>query len=180
MLGLVELSIGVGVLVKNQLSRATAVVVLGLHSVAQLLMVRVDPLFSAATLTLDLTALYALTRYGGKAAQTEMAIPLRQSLAQGNAFSRAVTRKLFPPSISGPSEPNGNRGQERPSHQLMAWRRSADGVVRAWNEWLAADGRDGSAHYRRYVSCLAEEARAAGEFERALSRGGLAPENGCS
>jgi hypothetical protein len=42
-------------------------------------------------------------------------------------------------------------------------------VSRAWNEWLAADSSRRPDVYRRYLSALAAEERAAAELER-LSR----------
>ena len=123
--GLVQLASGVGVLVKNQLSRATGLVVLSVHAIAQLLIMRVDPLLSAATFTLDLLALYALTRYGKKAAQTGTAIPFSRSLMQTKAFSRTVAGKLFPPSPSRSSDSNHSHGEDPPSRELIAWRRAA-------------------------------------------------------
>jgi hypothetical protein len=66
LVGPAEVAIGCGVLVKNQLSRASGMVVLGLHASAQLVVMRPDSRLSAATFTLDLLAVYALTRYGSQ------------------------------------------------------------------------------------------------------------------
>ena len=49
--------------------------------------------------------------------------------------------------------------------QWLAWRRSAQKVTRAWNEWLAAEGVEGDSLYRRYVAALAEEEQAAAELQ---------------
>jgi hypothetical protein len=51
----------------------------------------------------------------------------------------------------------------------LAWWRSAQRVSRAWNEWLAADSSRRPDIYRRYLSALAAEERAAAQLER-LSR----------
>jgi hypothetical protein len=66
---------------------------------------------------------------------------------------------------SHPSEPFGDEAVERQSRQWQTWRRSAQKVTRAWHEWLAADGRHRAAFYRRYISALTEEERAAAELE---------------
>jgi len=55
------------------------------------------------------------------------------------------------------------------AREWLAWRRCAQRVTRAWNEWLAADIRQQPERYRRYLSALAEEERAAAEVERALA-----------
>jgi hypothetical protein len=55
------------------------------------------------------------------------------------------------------------------SREWLAWWRSAQRVGRAWNEWLAADSSRWPDIYRRYLSALAAEERAAAELER-LSR----------
>ena len=53
--------------------------------------------------------------------------------------------------------------------QWLAWRRSAQRVTRAWNEWLAADRSDRPDIYRCYLTALAEEERAAAEVERVVT-----------
>ena len=55
---------------------------------------------------------------------------------------------------------------KRQTQQLVEWRRSAQRVTRAWNGWLAADGRDRAIRYRVFVAALADEERAAAEVER--------------
>jgi hypothetical protein len=52
------------------------------------------------------------------------------------------------------------------SREWLAWWRSAQTVSRAWNEWLAADSSRRPGIYRRYLSALAAEERAAAELER--------------
>jgi len=50
--------------------------------------------------------------------------------------------------------------------QLQSWRESAQRVTRAWNAWLAAEGRDRTARYRALEAAVAAEERAAAELER--------------
>jgi hypothetical protein len=42
-------------------------------------------------------------------------------------------------------------------------------VARAWNEWLAADNYQRLDSYRRYLSALDAEERAAAELERVVA-----------
>jgi hypothetical protein len=72
--------------------------------------------------------------------------------------------------VSHPSRPADNDAGTRPSRQWETWRRCAQKVTRTWNEWLAAHGRDRAELYRRYISALAEEERAAAGLERAMYR----------
>ena len=71
--------------------------------------------------------------------------------------------------VSHPSYPAGDELGQLQSPQWQAWRRSAQKVARAWNEWLAADHRERTESYRRYISALGEEELAASELERTLS-----------
>ena len=75
------------------------------------------------------------------------------------------------PAVHSPDvgDPDASQPGERESGQWLAWRRSAQQVTRAWNEWLAADGRQRPAIYRRYLTALAEEERAAAEIERVVA-----------
>jgi hypothetical protein len=57
---------------------------------------------------------------------------------------------------------------ERQAGQLYDWRRSAQRVTRAWNAWLAAEGRDRDARYSDYEAALAAEELAAAKVERML------------
>jgi hypothetical protein len=52
-----------------------------------------------------------------------------------------------------------------PSH---TWRRAAQKTTRAWNEWLAAGGRERPELYHCYICALAEEEQAAVEIERGV------------
>src|SRR5947209_2261647 len=56
----------------------------------------------------------------------------------------------------------------RQAQQLMEWRRSAQGVTRAWDAWLAAEPRDRGLRYRTFVAALAGEERAAAELEHRI------------
>ena len=61
--GVVEWLVGLGVFVRNQLSRWTGVLVLGINAIAQLLMMPAYP-WSLSIFTLDLLAMYGLIAYG--------------------------------------------------------------------------------------------------------------------
>jgi hypothetical protein len=65
---------------------------------------------------------------------------------------------------------NSNQIAERHSEQWDAWRFAAQRAARAWNEWLAAGGRERPELYRCYVCALAEEEQAAVAIERTVSR----------
>jgi hypothetical protein len=62
--GAVEWLVGLGVFVRNQLSRWTGVLVLGINAIAQLLMMPAYPFWSLSIFTLDLLAMYGLIAYG--------------------------------------------------------------------------------------------------------------------
>jgi hypothetical protein len=71
--------------------------------------------------------------------------------------------------VSHPSDPGPSRSVEPAVVPWRAWRSAAQKATRAWNEWLAADGRERPALYRCYVYALAEEEQAAFAIERAVS-----------
>ena len=56
----------------------------------------------------------------------------------------------------------------RQARELRNWRESAQRVTRAWNAWLAADRPERGWCYHAYEDALADEERAAAEFERTL------------
>jgi hypothetical protein len=56
----------------------------------------------------------------------------------------------------------------RHTQQLQEWRRSAQRVTRAWNDWLAADSHTRAIRYRVFVAALADEERTAAELERVI------------
>ena len=72
---------------------------------------------------------------------------------------------------SHPSDLAANEVGERQSRQWQTWRRSAQKVTRAWNEWLAGGSRESPELYRRYISALAEEERAAVAIEQTVNLG---------
>jgi hypothetical protein len=71
--------------------------------------------------------------------------------------------------VSHPSDPARSQLAEPEFVQWRAWRCAAQKATRAWNQWLAADGRERPERYRAYVSALDEEEQAAGELERAVN-----------
>jgi hypothetical protein len=62
--GVVEWCVGVGVFVKSQFSRWVGVLVLGLNSIVQLMMIPAYPFWSLSIFTLDILAIYGLVAYG--------------------------------------------------------------------------------------------------------------------
>lgn len=77
-----------------------------------------------------------------------------------------------------PGDPFASETAERASPQWDAWRRSAQDVTRAWNEWLAAHGREQPERYRRYASAVIGEERAAVQLERTIARDPQLPDAG--
>ena len=73
--------------------------------------------------------------------------------------------------VSHPSELPGDEAGELQSRQWQTWRRSAQRVTRAWNEWLAGGRRERAELYRRYVSALADEERAAAAVAQTVGLG---------
>ena len=63
-IGVIELLVGLGVFVKNQLARWAGVFILSLNAIAQLLMMPAYPLWSLAIFTIDVLAIYGLVAYG--------------------------------------------------------------------------------------------------------------------
>jgi hypothetical protein len=70
-IGVLEWAVGVGVFVKNQLSRWTGVVVLCANAIAQLLMIPAYPFWSLSVFTLDVLAIYGLIAYGKRISSAE-------------------------------------------------------------------------------------------------------------
>ena len=81
---------------------------------------------------------------------------------------------------SHPSDLAANEAGGRQSRQWQTWRRSAQRVTRAWNEWLAGGSRERPELYRRYISALAEEERAAAAIEQTVNLGANAQHPGTS
>ena len=65
-LGVVQLLVGVGVFVKNQLARWVGVVGLSLNAIAQLLMMPAYPFWSLSIFAVDILAIYGLVAYGAR------------------------------------------------------------------------------------------------------------------
>jgi hypothetical protein len=63
-LGALQLAVGLGVFVKNQLARWAGVVVLGANAIAQMLMIPAYPFWSLALFTVNIVAIYGLVAYG--------------------------------------------------------------------------------------------------------------------
>jgi hypothetical protein len=101
---------------------------------------------------------------------------------RGAMFFGSRKRRRSAGGVSHPSDPAPSQTAERELVLLRAWRSAAQKATRAWNEWLAADGRERPVLYRCYVSRLAEEEQAAAELERTASledsRSSLRPPGG--
>ena len=78
-------------------------------------------------------------------------------------------RRKLASGASHPCDPIGDEGAGRRSQQSTEWRRCAQKVRRAWNEWLAADRGVRAERWLCYLSALAEEERAAAELERTVN-----------
>jgi len=65
-LGVLELTVGFGVFVKNQLSRWVGVCVLGVAAIVELLRVQTYPLWSLSLFALAILAMYGLIAHGDK------------------------------------------------------------------------------------------------------------------
>lgn len=63
-IGVIQLLVGLGVFVKNQLARWVGVFFLALNMIAQLMMMPAYPLWSLAIFTIDVLAIYGLVAYG--------------------------------------------------------------------------------------------------------------------
>jgi hypothetical protein len=63
-IGVIEILVGLGVFARNQLARWTGVFVLGLNSIAQLLMMPAYPFWSLCIFALNTLAIYGLLVYG--------------------------------------------------------------------------------------------------------------------
>ena len=63
-IGVIEWLVGIGVFVKNQLSRWVGVIILALNAIAQLLMIPAYPFWALCIFTLDILAIYGLIAYG--------------------------------------------------------------------------------------------------------------------
>jgi len=71
-IGVIEWAVGIGVFVKNQLSRWVGVIVLACNAIAQLLMMPAYPFWSLCIFTLDILAIYGLIAHGKKISSLEL------------------------------------------------------------------------------------------------------------
>ena len=65
-IGVIQWIVGMGVFVRNQLSRWVGVVALAANTIAQLLMMPAYPFWSLSIFALDILAIYGLLAYGKK------------------------------------------------------------------------------------------------------------------
>ena len=65
-LGICQLLVGFGIFARNQFARWTGVFILGLGSIAQLLMIPAYPFWSLALFSIDILAIYGLVAYGDR------------------------------------------------------------------------------------------------------------------
>jgi hypothetical protein len=68
LIGAIQLLVGLGVFSKNQLARWTGVVILGLGSIATLLMMSAYPFWSLCIFAIQILAIYGLVAYGNRIA----------------------------------------------------------------------------------------------------------------
>jgi hypothetical protein len=95
---------------------------------------------------------------------------------RGAMFFGSRKRRDSAGGVSHPSDPAPSQTAEPEFVRWRAWRSAAQKATRAWNEWLAADGRQRPELYRCYVCALAEEELAAAELERTFNLEGNAQE----
>jgi hypothetical protein len=67
-IAVIQVAVGFGVFVKNQLSRWIGVVFLAANAIAQLLMMPAYPFWSLTIFAIDILAIYGLVAYGHKIA----------------------------------------------------------------------------------------------------------------
>jgi hypothetical protein len=63
-------------------------------------------------------------------------------------------------------QPPGAQGRA----EIETWRAATKRVSRAWNAWLAAEGRRRAQAYAAYLDALAQEELAAARMQRASTR----------
>jgi hypothetical protein len=64
--GVIQWLVGLGVFIKNQLSRWVGVGVLAINAIVQLLMIPAYPFWSLSIFALDILAIYGLVAYGSR------------------------------------------------------------------------------------------------------------------
>ena len=150
--------------------RRAALVTLAMGAIAQLVMIPNYPGWLLGILTLDLIPVFGLIAAGSssRAARRQSGL----SPTSTPAAIRPLLTQQNKPAGAGfrPDEQPGEDRPERQTRQWRRWRRCAQDVTRSWNEWLAADRFRSAECYRRYVSALDQEERAAAEFERVFLR----------
>ena len=171
--GLAGVAVGVGVLCKNQLSRWIGVALLGLEAIGQLPRMRGDRLVSATIFTLGIIALSALIGYGKRIRQPHITVLSSQGSVDAEVLSGSMRREPSPPRGSQSTDFDGLESETEEARTWIAWRRAERNVTRAWSEWQAGDPRNATDLYHRYISTLADEARAAMELERQVNRRSL-------
>jgi hypothetical protein len=67
--GIIMLVVGIGLFTGQQWARITAIVIVGLHAIAQVLWIGAYPIWSIVMLALDVVVLYALTAHWTDAKQ---------------------------------------------------------------------------------------------------------------
>ena len=65
-LGVAQILVGLGVFARNQFARWTAVAVLSLNAIAQLMAIPAYPFWSLAIFSIDVLAIYGLVAYGSR------------------------------------------------------------------------------------------------------------------
>ena len=80
-------------------------------------------------------------------------------------------RAKFATGDEDPTDPRDGQAQQQAASEWISWRRAAQKVARAWNEWSAADRRESVERYERYASAVAAEERAAAQLRDAIAHG---------
>ena len=134
---------------------------------------RGERLVSATIFTLRIIALSALIGYGKRIRQLDITVLFSQGPVDAEVFSGSMRREPSPPRGSQSTDFDGLESETEVARTWIAWRRAERNVTRAWNELQAGDPRNATDLYHRYVSTLADEARAAMELERQVTLRGL-------
>jgi hypothetical protein len=156
-LGLAELILAGVMLITKHLARFWGAAVLIVNAAVQLSFMRAHVVWTLSMVTLDLLTAWGLIVYGKPSRLSSGR--LRSRKRPGGA-TRDFDRNERPVAEAWPGA----------SRQWLAWRREAQRVNRAWNEWSAADPRDQGEMYRRYTLAVTAEDEAAAELQRAVSQ----------
>jgi hypothetical protein len=169
--GSAEVAVGVGALRKNQRARWIGVALVGLEAIGQLPRMRGDWWVSVTIFTLGVIALSALIAYGKRIRQRDITV-LSSRGPDADVPSGSTRREPSPPRGSESTDFDGLESETGEARTWIAWRRAERNVTRTWNEWQAGNPRNATDLYRRYISTLADEERAAIELERQVNRRG--------